>query len=90
MLAALDAVVSAHLLTAAPEGLAFTHEFVRQAAASPACGTRDRPAGRDDARMRRRLRKLGIRRRHWSTGKRPATGWESLTDTELATSRLVA
>jgi DNA-binding NarL/FixJ family response regulator len=47
-------------------------------------------AGRDVARMRRRLRKLGIRRRHWSTGKRPATGWESLTDTELATSRLVA
>jgi DNA-binding CsgD family transcriptional regulator len=47
-------------------------------------------AGRDVARMRRRLRKLGIRRRRWSTGKRPATGWESLTDTELATSRLVA
>jgi len=47
-------------------------------------------AGRDVARMRQRLRKLGIRRRHWSTGKRPATGWESLTDTELATSRLVA
>jgi DNA-binding CsgD family transcriptional regulator len=47
-------------------------------------------ANRDVARMRRRLRKLGIRRRHWSTGKRPATGWESLTDTELATSRLVA
>jgi DNA-binding CsgD family transcriptional regulator len=47
-------------------------------------------AGRGVARMRRRLRKLGIRRRHWSTGKRPATGWESLTDTELATSRLVA
>jgi DNA-binding CsgD family transcriptional regulator len=47
-------------------------------------------AGRDVARMRRRLRKLGIRRRHWSTGKRPATGWVSVTDTELATSRLVA
>jgi DNA-binding CsgD family transcriptional regulator len=47
-------------------------------------------AGRDVARMRRRLRKLGIRRRHWSTRKRPATGWESLTDTELAASRLVA
>jgi predicted ATPase len=40
LLAALDEVVSAHLLTAAPDGLAFTHEFVRQAAASPACGTR--------------------------------------------------
>jgi DNA-binding CsgD family transcriptional regulator len=47
-------------------------------------------AGRDVARMRRRLRELGIRHRHWGTAKRPAAGWESLTDTELATARLVA
>jgi DNA-binding CsgD family transcriptional regulator len=47
-------------------------------------------AGRDEARTRRRLRELGIRHRHWGTAKRPAAGWESLTDTELATSRLVA
>jgi DNA-binding CsgD family transcriptional regulator len=47
-------------------------------------------AGRDVARIRRRLRKLGIRRRYEKTGKRPATGWESLTDTELGTIRLVA
>jgi DNA-binding CsgD family transcriptional regulator len=47
-------------------------------------------AGRDVARMRRRLRELGIRHRHWATAKRPAMGWESLTDTELATARLVA
>jgi hypothetical protein len=40
LLAALDEEVSAHLVTAAPDGLAFTHEFVRQAAAPPACGTR--------------------------------------------------
>jgi hypothetical protein len=36
-------LASAHVaqrITAAPDGLAFTHEFVRQAAASPACGTR--------------------------------------------------
>jgi DNA-binding CsgD family transcriptional regulator len=40
---------------------------------------------------RRRLRELGIRRhRHWGTAKRPAAGWKSLTDTELATARLVA
>jgi DNA-binding CsgD family transcriptional regulator len=131
LLAALDEAVSAHLLTAAPDGLAFTHEFVRPAAAPPACGTRppsrltrgsasatedqgvllarsgdedkaarvfdealhgyaSMGAGRDVARLRWRLRKLGIRRRHWSARKRPATGWESLTDTELATSRLVA
>jgi DNA-binding CsgD family transcriptional regulator len=47
-------------------------------------------AGRDEARTRRRLRELGIRHRHWGTAKRPAAGWASLTDTELATSRLVA
>jgi DNA-binding CsgD family transcriptional regulator len=47
-------------------------------------------AGRDVARMRRRLRKLKIRRRRGGTGKRPATGRESLTDAELATCRLVA
>jgi DNA-binding CsgD family transcriptional regulator len=47
-------------------------------------------AGRDAARTRRRLRELGIRHRHWGTAKRPAAGWESLTDTELATARLVA
>ncbi len=47
-------------------------------------------AGRDVARTRRRLRELGIRHRHWRTEKRPAAGWESLTDMELATARLVA
>ena len=47
-------------------------------------------AGRDVARTRRRLRELGIRHRHWGTARRPAAGWESLTDTELATARLVA
>jgi DNA-binding CsgD family transcriptional regulator len=47
-------------------------------------------AGRDAARTRRRLRELGIRHRHWGTAKRPSAGWESLTDTELATARLVA
>ena len=47
-------------------------------------------AGRDVARTRQRLRELGIRHRHWGTAKRPAAGWESLTDTELATARLVA
>jgi DNA-binding CsgD family transcriptional regulator len=47
-------------------------------------------AGRDEARTRRRLRELGIRHRHWGTAKGPTAGWDSLTDTELATSRLVA
>ena len=48
-------------------------------------------ADRDQARIRRRLRKLGIRRRHWATpATRPLTGWDSLTETEQAVSRLVA
>lgn len=48
-------------------------------------------ADRDQARVRRRLRELGIRRRHWVTSPtRPVSGWDSLTDTEQAVSRLVA
>jgi DNA-binding NarL/FixJ family response regulator len=48
-------------------------------------------ADRDQARIRRRLRQLGVRRRHWSTpATRPVAGWDSLTDTEQAVSRLVA
>jgi DNA-binding CsgD family transcriptional regulator len=47
-------------------------------------------AARDAARIRHRLRRLGIRRRHWATERRPATGWDSLTDTERAIAELVA
>ncbi len=48
-------------------------------------------ADRDQARIRRRLRKLGIRRRHWSTpADRPVAGWDSLTETEQAVADLVA
>jgi DNA-binding CsgD family transcriptional regulator len=48
-------------------------------------------AARDQARIRRRLRQLGIRRRHWNTpSARPVTGWDSLTDTEQAVAGLVA
>ncbi len=54
-------------------------------------GYREVGAERDQARIRRRLRKLGIRRRHWATPTdRPVTGWDSLTDTEQAVARLVA
>ena len=43
------------------------------------------------ARIRRRLRMLGVRRRHWTpSADRPVTGWESLTEAEYATSELVA
>ena len=48
-------------------------------------------AHRDQARIRRRLRQLGIRRRHWATpAARPVIGWDSLTDTEQAVACLVA
>ena len=45
----------------------------------------------DLARIRRRLRRLGVRRRHWaSAAERPSAGWESLTETERTASELVA
>ncbi|MEV6609494.1 LuxR C-terminal-related transcriptional regulator [Kutzneria sp. NPDC051319] len=44
----------------------------------------------DSARVRSRLRRLGIRRRHWHHVPRPATGWGSLTGTEEKVARLVA
>ena len=54
-------------------------------------GYRQAGAERDQARIRRRLRRLGIRRRHWSTpAARPVTGWDSLTGTEQAVAGLVA
>jgi len=54
-------------------------------------GYRVAGADRDQARIRRRLRKLGIRRRHWATPTvRPVTGWDSLTGTEQAVAALVA
>ena len=47
-------------------------------------------AAADTARVRRRLRTLGVRRRHWTqSARRPVSGWESLTDTERAASELV-
>ena len=54
-------------------------------------GYRQVGAVRDQARIRQRLRQLGIRRRHWSTpAARPVTGWDSLTGTEQAVAGLVA
>ena len=45
----------------------------------------------DMARIRRRLRKLGVRRRHRTqSADRPVSGWQSLTDAERAASELVA
>ncbi len=53
-------------------------------------GYGDVGAARDLARVRRRLRRLGVRRRHWVSAERPAVGWASLTETERVTSVLVA
>ena len=54
-------------------------------------GYRQAAADRDQARIRRRLRQLGIRRRHWATrAARPLAGWDSLTGTEQAVAGLVA
>lgn len=47
-------------------------------------------AERDLARIRRRLRKLGVRRQHRAPADRPAAGWGSLTETERTTAALVA
>ena len=54
-------------------------------------GYRTAGAAADMARVRRRLRKLGVRRRHWTQAQdRPTVGWESLTETERAVAELVA
>ncbi|GAA2404213.1 LuxR family transcriptional regulator [Actinomadura vinacea] len=53
-------------------------------------GYRKIGALRDAARVRARLRNLGVRRRHWTYADRPSTGWESLTDTERSVASLVA
>ncbi|MGV9601608.1 AAA family ATPase [Streptosporangium sandarakinum] len=47
-------------------------------------------ARRDAARVRRRLRELGERRRHWERVDHPDSGWSSLTGTERAVCDLVS
>ena len=48
-------------------------------------------AAADMARVRRRLRALGVRHRHWApSGEKPSTGWGSLTEAEHAAAELVA
>ncbi|HZE30516.1 MAG TPA: AAA family ATPase [Actinoallomurus sp.] len=47
-------------------------------------------AARDAARIRARLRRLGVRRRHWTQSERPMSGWSSLTDTERNVAALAA
>ncbi|MET9338772.1 LuxR C-terminal-related transcriptional regulator [Nonomuraea sp. NPDC003804] len=47
-------------------------------------------AARDAARVRSRLRLLGVRHRHWVRNDHAKLGWDSLTGTENSVARLVA
>jgi DNA-binding CsgD family transcriptional regulator len=47
-------------------------------------------AARDAARVRARLRELGVRPCHWTRADRPVSGWASLTDTERRVAEIVA
>jgi DNA-binding CsgD family transcriptional regulator/tetratricopeptide (TPR) repeat protein len=54
------------------------------------CGYTTLGGERDAARIRRRLRRLGVRRRHWAHVTRPVSGWDSLTKTERTVAEHVA
>ena len=75
-------------LSVAEAGAGRTHQAIaaldRALAIHAACG-----ASWYLARVRRRLRRLGVRRR-LASEHRPAHGWAALTDSELAVVRLVA
>jgi DNA-binding CsgD family transcriptional regulator len=47
-------------------------------------------AARDAARLRSRLRELGVRTAHWIRVERPVSGWDSLTDCERRVAGAVA
>jgi hypothetical protein len=47
-------------------------------------------ANRDAARVRARLRHIGVRRRHWRHVERPVSGWNSLNDAEHRVAEVVA
>jgi ATP/maltotriose-dependent transcriptional regulator MalT len=53
-------------------------------------GYRCAGAPRDAARIRARLRRLGVHRRHGARADRPTSGWSSLTDTERDVAALAA
>jgi DNA-binding CsgD family transcriptional regulator len=47
-------------------------------------------AARDSARVRARLRRLGVRRSHGGRKDRPVSGWDSLTESEQRVARVIA
>jgi DNA-binding CsgD family transcriptional regulator len=67
------------------------HDLAVHHLTEAARGYQDVGAVVDVARIRSRLRKLGVRRRDWTRrASKPVTGWESLTEAELAAAELVA
>ncbi|MFC4080283.1 LuxR C-terminal-related transcriptional regulator [Amycolatopsis samaneae] len=80
-----SAIEDAGVLRCGTDREAGVAELTRAMAAYDAAG-----AVGDVARVRRRLRGLGVRRRHWRPAPRPETGWASLTGTEEKVARLVA
>ncbi|GAA2087462.1 LuxR family transcriptional regulator [Actinomadura alba] len=65
------------------------HKAVVRSLDQAADGYQQIGAQRDAARVRARLRRLGVRRRHWAYTERPAAGWDSLTETERNVATLV-
>lgn len=85
---ALEAAHAAHAAAAvmAPDQAGTARDLLEQARATyEDCG-----ATRDLARVESALRRLGTRRGVRGPRRRPKTGWEALTDTELRVVRLVA
>jgi DNA-binding CsgD family transcriptional regulator len=62
----------------------------RSALAEALDGYRTAQADRDSARVRARLRRLGVRRSHGTRKQRPVEGWASLTDSEQRVVRVIA
>jgi DNA-binding CsgD family transcriptional regulator len=66
------------------------HEAARGAFGRSLAAYESTGAERDAARLRSRLRALGIRPTHWTRADRPVTGWRSLTATERRVATVVA
>jgi DNA-binding CsgD family transcriptional regulator len=62
----------------------------RSALAEALDGYQTAQADRDSARVRARLRRLGVRRSHGTRKQRPVEGWDSLTDSEQRVVHVIA
>lgn len=66
------------------------HHAARDAFERALTSYQDAGAERDAARLRSRLRREGVRHRHWHPAERPASGWPSLTEAEHRVADVVA